>query len=89
MALGASPGNLLWLFLRRGLAMATGGAVLGLLLAAAVARGVSHHLYGVPAGNPAAFGSVAALLLAVAILACYLPSRRAVKIDPLRALRQD
>jgi predicted permease len=89
MALGASPGNVLWLFLRRGLAMAAGGALLGLLIAAAVARGVSHHLYGVSAWNPVAFGTVAAVLLGVALVACYLPSRRAVKIDPLCALRQD
>jgi predicted permease len=89
MALGASPGNVLWLFLRRGLAMAAGGAVLGLFLAMAAARGLSRHLYGVPAWNATAFGSVAVLLLAVALLTCYLPSRRAVKIDPLCALRQD
>jgi ABC-type lipoprotein release transport system permease subunit len=60
-----------------------------LFLAMAAARGLSRHLYGVPAWNATAFGSVAVLLLAVALLTCYLPSRRAVKIDPLCALRQD
>ena len=89
MALGAPPRSVLWLFLRRGLGLAGSGAALGLLIAGAVARTLSRHLYGVPAWNPAAFGGVAAVLMAVALVACYLPARRAVAIDPLRALRQD
>jgi predicted permease len=89
MALGASPASVLMLFLRRGLAMAGAGIVLGLVLSAAAAHGVSSHLYAVPAWNPLTFAGVAGLLLAVALLASYLPSRRAVGVDPLGALRQD
>jgi ABC-type antimicrobial peptide transport system permease subunit len=89
MALGASPASVLLLFLRRGLAMAGAGVILGLVLSAAAARGVSSHLYAVPAWNPVTFAGVAGLLLVVAFVASYLPSRQAVRIDPLRALRQD
>jgi predicted permease len=89
MALGAPPAGLLGLFVRRGLGMAAGGIVVGLALAAAAARAVSSHLYGVPAWNPVTFAGVAILLLAVTMAASYLPSRRAVKVDPARALRQD
>jgi predicted permease len=89
MALGASPASVLLLFLRRGLAMAGAGVILGLVLSAAAARGVSSHLYAVPAWNPVTFAGVGGLLLAVAFVASYVPSREAVRIDPLRALRQD
>jgi predicted permease len=89
MALGASPASVLVLFLRRGLAMAGAGVVLGLGLSAAAARGVSSHLYTVPAWSPLTFAAVAALLVTVAFVASYLPSRRAVRVDPLRALRQE
>jgi ABC-type antimicrobial peptide transport system permease subunit len=89
MALGAPSHRVLWLFLGRGLAMTATGAAIGLLLAAMVARVVSGQLLGVSAWNPAAFATVAAVLLATSALACYLPSRRAVKVDPLRALRHD
>jgi ABC-type antimicrobial peptide transport system permease subunit len=89
MALGAPSRSVLWLFLGRGLATTAAGAAVGLILATAVARRVSGHLLGVSPWNPMAFGVVAAVLLATSLLACYLPSRRALSVDPLLALRQD
>jgi len=87
VALGAAPGDILRLVVGQGFALAAAGAVLGIAGALALSRFVSGMLFGVPATDPVTFGAVAALLVAVALLACYLPARRALRVDPVVALR--
>ena len=89
MALGASPDSVLRLFVRRGLTISLAGALAGMLAAFGATRALANFLYGVSPSNPAVFAGVALLLLAVAAVACYLPSRRAARIEPLRALRHE
>jgi predicted permease len=89
MALGASPSSVLRLFIQRGLMISIAGAFAGILVALVTTRALASYLYGVSPSNPAVFAAVAALLLAVASIACYLPSRRAATIEPLRALRHE
>jgi putative ABC transport system permease protein len=89
MALGASPGNVLSMILRRGMGLALGGLALGLAGALALTRALSTFLYGVTASDPATFAGVSALLVAAALVACTIPARRATRIDPLTALRHE
>ncbi len=88
MALGASPGSVLRLVLREGMTLVTAGALLGLVAALAVGQLLSRMLFGVGAGDPLSLASAAAVLAAVATLACYLPARGATRVDPLEALRE-
>jgi predicted permease len=89
MALGARYGNVLGLVLRQGLLLAGIGVMLGIFGALALTRLLSTLLYGVTATDPVTFAVAPAVLLAVALLACWIPARRAAGIDPVRALRQD
>ena len=89
MALGAQKRDVLRLVLGQGLWLAGGGAAAGLVLAYFLARGISALLFGVHALDPATFMGVPLLLIAVALLACYLPARRATKVDPIVALRYE
>jgi putative ABC transport system permease protein len=89
LALGAQPGNMLALILGRGARLASAGIALGLLGALALTRFLSSLLYGVHAKDPLTFIGVAAMLMAVALLACYVPARRAMKVDPTVALRYE
>jgi putative ABC transport system permease protein len=89
MALGAGPQQVLRLVLGEGVLLATGGLCLGLAGTYFVGRVMTSVLYGVNAIDPWAVGSVAALLLLAALLACYVPARRATRVDPLVALRHD
>jgi ABC-type antimicrobial peptide transport system permease subunit len=89
MALGASPSRVLRLFIQRGLTISLAGAFAGILVALGTTRVLASYLYGVSPSNPAVFAGVAALLLVIASVACYLPSRRAARIEPLRALRHE
>jgi putative ABC transport system permease protein len=75
--------------LAHGLKLTVAGIVVGLAGAAAATRLISSALYEVPALDPLTFVSVAALLIAVGLLACYVPARRAMKVDPLVALRYE
>lgn len=89
MALGARPGNVLTMVLHHGLRLVAIGIVLGLVVGFALTRLLSSLLFGVSPANPATYISVCVVMTAVAALACYLPARRAVKVDPMRALRHE
>jgi len=87
MTLGASAGDVLRLVMRRGVAVTALGVAGGLAGSLALTRSLASLLYGVPATDPLTYAAVAALVSAVALLACWLPARRAVRIDPVEALR--
>jgi predicted permease len=89
MALGAQHRNILRMVLRQGLGLAVAGAVLGFVGAFLVSRLMAGLLYGVSPADPLTFAAVSALLIGVALLACYIPARRAVRVDPLVALRHE
>jgi len=88
MALGATRGNVLGLILREGMSLVVTGVVLGLSASLALGRVLSRMLFGLGAGDPLSLGGAAAILATVALLACYLPARRATRVDPLEALRE-
>jgi predicted permease len=87
MALGAHPRDVMRLILSAGLKLALAGAGIGLLCALLLARAVSHLLYGVSANDPLIFFGVALALMSVALLACWFPARRAMRVDPIVALK--
>ena len=89
VALGAQPRQVLMQIMGEGVKLAVVGVGLGLLSALVAGQAIATFLFGVPATDPLTLGSVAALLLAVAALATYIPSRRALGVDPLTALRSD
>ena len=88
MALGAGRGQVVRLVVGQGGALVTAGIVLGLLAAAAASRIVESVLFGVTPADPLTFTAVTAVLLGVALLACWLPARRAARIDPMDVLRE-
>ena len=89
MALGASAANILGLVLKKGMALAVTGLAAGVVLSFVLTRLMQSLLYEVSAADPLTFAGVAALLLTVAFIACYLPARRAMKVDPIVALRYE
>jgi predicted permease len=89
MALGAQGKTVQWMILREGIAMVTGGLALGLLLAFATGKIVSSILFQVSSTDPFAFTVAPALLAAAALLATWIPARRATKISPMAALRTE
>jgi ABC-type antimicrobial peptide transport system permease subunit len=88
MALGAAPGGVIGMVLREGLGLVGVGILLGLLLSLFVAAGLSKLLYGVHASDPLSLSVACGILLLVATIACYIPARRASRIDPAIALRE-
>ena len=89
MALGASTNKILKLVLRHGLALASIGVVIGLAVASGVTRLMRSMLYGVNATDGATFAAVSAALVLTTVIACYVPARRATKVDPLAAIRAE
>ena len=89
MALGAQRSDILQMVLNEGTRMAAAGAALGLIAAFALMRLMASQLFGVSAHDPLTFLGVALLLMLVAIVACYIPARRATRVDPMIALRYE
>jgi predicted permease len=89
VALGAQGRDVLGLVVRQGMLLAALGIALGLVGAAGVTRVMGSLLFGVGATDPLTFASIALLLAAAALLACYVPARRATKVDPMVALRYE
>jgi putative ABC transport system permease protein len=89
MALGASPRDVLLAVAGQGMGLSVAGVALGVAAALALTRVVSRLLFGIAASDPATFLAVSLLLLVVALAACYVPARRAMRIDPIVALREE
>jgi len=89
MALGAQAGSVLKLVIGRGMALALIGVAIGSAIAVALTRLMSGLLFGVSATDPVTFAVIALLLMLVALLACYVPARRAAKVDPMVALKYE
>jgi putative ABC transport system permease protein len=89
LALGAQTSAVLKLVLWQGLKLSAAGIGLGLLGALALTRLLQSLLFGISATDPPTFAAIALLLLSVALLACWLPARRATKVDPMIALRYE
>jgi predicted permease len=89
MALGAEPRNVLAVILGEGVLLIGSGVAIGLAASIALTRFLTGFLFGVAATDPVTFASVALLLAAVALAACYVPARRALRVDPLVALRAE
>jgi putative ABC transport system permease protein len=89
LALGASPGQVFAQVIGQGMRLAAIGVVLGLVAAAAATTLVRGLLFNTSATDPVVYGSLAVLLLAMAALACYVPARRAMRVDPMTALRSE
>jgi predicted permease len=89
LALGADRADVLRLVLREGMKLAVAGVGIGIVCALALTRLMAKMLYGITATDPVTFVAVATLLLLVAMLACYLPARRTMRVNPVIALRYD
>jgi putative ABC transport system permease protein len=89
MAMGAQTGRVLKLVVGQGMRLALAGLILGLVIALAAMRVLSTLLFGVSAHDPLIFVGVSVVLMTAAVLACYIPARRAMKVDPMVALRYE
>jgi putative ABC transport system permease protein len=89
MALGASRGRILAMVVRQGMLLALAGVALGLILSFAVTRFMASLLFGVGANDPATLVAVSLTLALIALLACLIPARRAMRVDPMVALRYE
>jgi putative ABC transport system permease protein len=89
IALGAIQRQVVGLFVREGMRLTAYGLVIGMSLAVALAKLLSAIFMGVSPTDVAALGAVSGLLLSVSLLACWLPARRAARVDPMQALRSE
>ncbi len=89
MAIGADSGNVARLVLRQGLTMTAIGAAIGLALALVASKLLASLLAGISPRDPLIYVLAPALLAAISLLACYIPARRAARVDPLVALRHE
>jgi ABC-type antimicrobial peptide transport system permease subunit len=89
LALGAERGEILRMVLRQGMTLTVVGLAIGLTLAVVAAQALESQLLGLSPSDPVSFGGTTFVLLAVALVACALPARRASGLDPLAALRRD
>jgi ABC-type antimicrobial peptide transport system permease subunit len=89
VALGARPADILGLVLKQGLALALVGAVAGILGARAFSNLMAGLVYGIEPTDVATIATVSAALIAVSLLACYVPARRAMRLDAVAALRRE
>ena len=89
MAMGATHASVLGMILRQGAALAAAALLLGIPVARMLARGLRSQLYRVSPADFFAYTSAAVLLMGVVLLACYIPARRATRIDPVEALRHE
>jgi ABC-type antimicrobial peptide transport system permease subunit len=89
MALGAQRSDVLWLIMKEGAKFSFSGIALGLAGAFMLTRLLAGQLFGVAPLDPATFGGVSVVMAAVTMAACYIPARRAMRVDPMVALRND
>ncbi|MEO6236240.1 MAG: ABC transporter permease [Vicinamibacterales bacterium] len=86
LALGATSGNILWMVMRHGIVVAGVGCAIGVVAGLLAARSLSALLYDTSTADPATLAGAVAILLSVSLLACYLPARRATRVDPVETL---
>jgi putative ABC transport system permease protein len=89
LALGAQRRDVLWLVMKEGARFSLIGISLGLACALGITRLLASELYGISPADPATFVTAGALMTAVTLLACYIPTRRAMRVDPMMALRHE
>ena len=89
MALGASSTNVTRMIVGQGLGLTAAGLAVGCAASLLTTRAMSKLLYGVQATDPATFAAVAAVLVGIATIACWIPARRASRLDPMVALRDE